>query len=853
MISLVVHLTLALVFVVQTTINSADGIAPPSFKTNVTSFKLEINARRADIFCKVLSEVENEYWFTRNGHRIKKSKQYRYEKNRALRLKKVQWTDAGEYVCYAKNAAGTVSRKITVSIFDPVLSKTKGDVAPVFRDAWEISSNFFFAYTGHSIKITCDAYGRPPPKIKWYKDDQLMRYTADGDPLTEHTMVLKFKDLKMKDQGFYKCFVWNRAGNISNTNEVRLQQMMITTPIPLPLENITVYEGDNATNTCKAMCDYAPWFEWYIYVGKGENKQRKTFYSPDLDDDEYTWYGDTPRYMGINFRINNVTKEDEKYYYCEIALDGFGESYTESIFFYLHVLPKPVTTLPTTDIFTTPLTSSKFLSFSTSGRLLEMKESVNTKESIQRSSSKSLKSLIILICSVVAAIFVGSVFLYFLIYKCKKHRKHRQGFAAYRVPINPANGRQMLSSTSSSISNRSTNPLLKSSRHVRLDSNLSHISEMTIHLDPEWEIDRENLNLLHAIGEGAFGKVLKAEAFDVVKQNSGKTIVAVKTLKDDATERELMDLISEAEVMKCIGRHKNIINLIGCCTQNGPPLIVVEFAAFGNLRQYLRERRPDRNGNTIPIEGEEKLCLRDFISFSYQIARGMEYLSGRKCIHRDLAARNILVSEDRVMKIADFGLARDIHQIDYYRKTTDGRLPVKWMALEALFERVYTTQSDVWSFGIVIWEMLTFGGTPYPSIPLEQLFDFLKNGYRMEPPVNCPQELYDLLMKCWNEEPYDRPTFTELVEELDDMLSKMTDEQYLDIGELVGPMQPQETPLQEPSSPSVESTCSSVFSHMEKAFDEDESQNTNPNSDPTSYEEICEITLSIPVAADVEC
>ncbi|XP_046860882.1 tenascin-R-like [Xenia sp. Carnegie-2017] len=223
------------------------------------------------------------------------------------------------------------------------------NVAPVFRDPWEISANFFFHHTGDSINITCDAYGRPPPKIKWYKDDQLMRYTADGDPLSEHTMVLKFKDLKMKDQGYYKCFVWNRAGNISNTNQVELETMMITTPIPLPLENITVYDGDNATNTCKAMCDWPPWFEWYIYVGKGGNKQRKSFI-PDLDNDEYLWIGDTGRYLGINFRIDNVTKEDERYYYCEIALDANGESYKESIFFYLHVLPKPVTTLPTTAI-----------------------------------------------------------------------------------------------------------------------------------------------------------------------------------------------------------------------------------------------------------------------------------------------------------------------------------------------------------------------------------------------------------------------------------------------------------------------------------------------------------------------
>jgi serine/threonine protein kinase len=113
-----------------------------------------------------------------------------------------------------------------------------------------------------------------------------------------------------------------------------------------------------------------------------------------------------------------------------------------------------------------------------------------------------------------------------------------------------------------------------------------------------------------------------------------------------------------------------------------------------------------------------------------------------QCIHRDLAARNVLVSEDCVLKIADFGLARDVHMHEYYRKTTDGRLPVKWMAPEALFQRVYTSQSDVWSFGILLWEIMTLGGTPYPSVPnIERLFQLLRDGHRMEKPVSCSLEV----------------------------------------------------------------------------------------------------------------
>ena len=163
----------------------------------------------------------------------------------------------------------------------------------------------------------------------------------------------------------------------------------------------------------------------------------------------------------------------------------------------------------------------------------------------------------------------------------------------------------------------------------------------------------------------------------------------------------MVDLVSEMEVMKIIGKHVNIINLLGACSQNGPLYVIVEFAPHGNLRDFLREHRPSLGYE--PAIGQElkerkTLTQKDLVSFAYQVARGMEYLSSKRCIHRDLAARNVLVSDEYVLKIADFGLARDLHSNDYYRKKTDGRLPVKWMAPEALFHRVYTTQSDVWVF-----------------------------------------------------------------------------------------------------------------------------------------------------------
>uniref|UniRef100_A0A3B4ADG1 Fibroblast growth factor receptor n=1 Tax=Periophthalmus magnuspinnatus TaxID=409849 RepID=A0A3B4ADG1_9GOBI len=320
-------------------------------------------------------------------------------------------------------------------------------------------------------------------------------------------------------------------------------------------------------------------------------------------------------------------------------------------------------------------------------------------------------------------------------------------------------------------------------RVARLSSScspmLAGVMEFELPYDPEWEFTRENLTLGKPLGEGCFGQVVRAEAYGLNKDQIDKpTTVAVKMLKDDATDKDLADLISEMELMKVMDKHKNIINLLGVCTQDGPLYVLVEYASKGSLREYLRARRPPGMDYTFDITKvpEEQLTFKDLLSCAYQVARGMEYLASKRCIHRDLAARNVLVTEDNVMKIADFGLARGVHQIDYYKKTTNGRLPVKWMAPEALFDRVYTHQSDVWSFGVLMWEIFTLGGSPYPGIPVEELFKLLKEGHRMDKPSNCTHELYMLMRECWHAVPTQRPTFKQLVEELDRTLLSISDE-----------------------------------------------------------------------------
>ncbi|XP_061437321.1 fibroblast growth factor receptor 3-like [Lethenteron reissneri] len=291
-----------------------------------------------------------------------------------------------------------------------------------------------------------------------------------------------------------------------------------------------------------------------------------------------------------------------------------------------------------------------------------------------------------------------------------------------------------------------------------------------------WEFPRERLTLGEQLGEGCFGRVLLAEALGMEPSRPHRSVrVAVKMLKAHATEAETHDLHAELETLKKMGRHSHLVNLLGACTRGGPLLVIVEFAAKGNLRDFLRAHRtPGAECSGGDEVKGETLSMLQLVAFACQVARGMEYLTSKKCVHRDLAARNVLVVDGGVgggysVKIADLGLTRDVGgERDYYyqHKTAAGRLPVKWMAPEALLHRVYTQRSDVWSYGVLLWEIFTLGGSPYPGVPVEKLFKLLGDGYRMERPALCSDELHATMSECWATVPSDRPTFARLADDL---------------------------------------------------------------------------------------
>ncbi|XP_057340700.1 vascular endothelial growth factor receptor 1-like isoform X2 [Microplitis mediator] len=376
--------------------------------------------------------------------------------------------------------------------------------------------------------------------------------------------------------------------------------------------------------------------------------------------------------------------------------------------------------------------------------------------------------------------------------------------------------------------------------------------------DKKWEFPREKLKFGKQLGSGAFGVVMKAEAQGICESESNTT-VAVKMVRRSTEPTYIRALASELKIMVHLGKHLNVVNLLGACTKNIAKrelLVIVEYCRFGNLHNYLLRHRAEfinqidtatgkidlmigrellsrtvsvGSGNSIstsssngpelvsyaagndaesinmspegPIlsnnsvqpgwrsnyRGDYKdynlkpICTQDLLSWAFQVARGMEYLSQRKVLHGDLAARNILLAENNVVKICDFGLAKTMYKDDNYKKQGNAPLPIKWMAIESIRDRIFSTQSDIWSFGIVLWEFFTLAETPYPGMEAEKQFQKLVEGYRMEKPEFATDDVYKIMNDCWRAKPTARPTFTDLVDSIGNLLDESVKMHYVDL------------------------------------------------------------------------
>ncbi|XP_069464754.1 ALK tyrosine kinase receptor [Ambystoma mexicanum] len=275
------------------------------------------------------------------------------------------------------------------------------------------------------------------------------------------------------------------------------------------------------------------------------------------------------------------------------------------------------------------------------------------------------------------------------------------------------------------------------------------------------EVPRKNISLNRGLGHGAFGEVYEGQV-QASASDPNPLKVAVKTLPEVCSEQDELDFLMEALIISKFS-HQNIVHCVGVSLQALPRFILLELMAGGDLKSFLRETRPR-------LSQPSSLSMLDLLNVARDIAQGCQYLEENHFIHRDIAARNCLLTckgPGRVAKIGDFGMARDIYRASYYRKGGCAMLPVKWMPPEAFMEGIFTSKTDTWSFGVLLWEIFSLGYMPYPSKSNQEVLEFVTSGGRMDPPKSCPGPVYRIMTQCWQHQPEDRPNFAIMLERID--------------------------------------------------------------------------------------
>uniref|UniRef100_A0A1X7U9D3 Protein kinase domain-containing protein n=1 Tax=Amphimedon queenslandica TaxID=400682 RepID=A0A1X7U9D3_AMPQE len=339
---------------------------------------------------------------------------------------------------------------------------------------------------------------------------------------------------------------------------------------------------------------------------------------------------------------------------------------------------------------------------------------------------------------------------------------------------------------------------LKTNCSLLLKSNKENIyfSDKTFEISSDYTnqlskyiISGSSINVQETAGQGEFGIVYRGV---MTRENQMPQPVAVKTLKGFYSKSDVDSLLDECIIMMSFD-NLNVLPLIGVCLDLGPaPYIIMPFMSRGSLLSYLKKERPNL---TVADTSEEDIILnvrKQLLSICLQVGNGMCYLASQKFIHRDLAARNCMIDDDGIIKVADFGLSEDIYSQNYFRQlkgskdssSSPVKLPLKWMALESIHDGLFSEKSDVWSYGVLCWEVFSLGRVPYPGLDPAGVVELLDTGGRLYTPNNeaCSKEIYSLMTSCWSESPDDRPVFSDLVSSINALIEPLAG--YLDFTDI---------------------------------------------------------------------
>ncbi|KAM9856039.1 platelet-derived growth factor receptor beta-like [Aulostomus maculatus] len=658
-----------------------------------------------------------------------------------LNISMVTLDDSGVYMCSVQETmqGQTVEKNVTVKVLD------RGYV--YLRPSGETNVSTLLH---HTVELSVEIDAHPAPTVLWTKDNQTV-VTETTSVSTTHLIGTRYVStltlvrVKMHQAGNYTAMI---------SNEDDMEDVIFYLEVKAPPRITSLSEVGSKAVLCVSEGTPAPSVTWYTCHSSHKCSN---------------WTSGWSSLSGASKDVSlqqNITEVEER-----------GVTQVQSL-----LTLKSLTSL--------------------SAVRCEVKNSAGRRARDLRILSSSLLSQVAVLSVVLILVVIAIIFLIILILLWRKKPRYEVRWKVIES-VSP-DGQQY-----------------------------TYMDPTHLPYNSAWEIPRDNIIIGQVLGSGAFGRVVEATVSGLTQSNSTAK-VAVKMVKHNSGA--VQSLMSELKVLVHLGPHLNIVNLLGACTRGGPVYLITEFCRHGDLVNYLQRNKHtflhsdtqnarDTDGGYMDMNKQESaqyvamqelsyadiepavyetpyappeqqeaaslllsdsplLKLNDLLSFSYQVSQAMDFLSSKNCVHRDLAARNVLVCEGKLVKVCDFGLARDLLKDQDYIARGNTFLPVKWMSPESIFQNIYSSQSDVWSYGVLLWEIFSLGGSPYPDVPMTQEFySALKRGHRMNQPDHAPNNIYDLMKQCWDEEPQSRPSFSSLVISLGNMMTDDYKKCYLRLQE----------------------------------------------------------------------
>ncbi|XP_037228341.1 BDNF/NT-3 growth factors receptor-like isoform X1 [Falco rusticolus] len=601
----------------------------------------------------------------------------------------------------------------------------------------KLSSYNITVVEGKNITLYCDTTGGPPPNVSWVLTNLVSNHESDT---SKNPASLTIKNVSSVDSGLWISCV---AENIVGEDQASAELTVFFAP------NITFIESPT------------PDHHWCIpFTVKGNPKPTlQWFYEGAiLNESEYIctkihvinqseYHGclqlDNPTHLNngaYTLLAKNEYGEDEKWvnaHFMSVPGDGSGPIVDPDVYEY-------ETTL--NDLEDTTNNSHRI-----------------TSADVSKKENEDSITVYIMVGS--AALVCTGLVIMLIILKFGRHSKF-----GMKGPSSVISNDDDSASPLHHISNGSNTP---SSSEGGPDAIIIGMTKIPIIENPQYfgiaksqlkpdnfvqHFKRHNIVLKRELGEGAFGKVFLAECYNLCPEQD-KILVAVKTLKD-ASDNARKDFHREAELLTNL-QHEHIVKFYGVCVEGDPLIMVFEYMKNGDLNKFLRAHGPDA---VLMAEGNHpaELTQSQMLRIAQQIAAGMVYLASQHFVHRDLATRNCLVGENLLVKIGDFGMSRDVYSTDYYRVGGHTMLPIRWMPPESIMYRKFTTESDVWSLGVILWEIFTYGKQPWYQLSNNEVIECITQGRVLQRPRTCPKEVYELMLGCWQRDPHMRLNIKEI-------------------------------------------------------------------------------------------